>query len=689
MTNKVKILTMLLAALLVGLLLVTACTNPTNGDPGTPGKDGAPGTGEEGKPGKDGEPGEPGEAGGAGPEGKPGLNAETVDITSGINAGTIATYYSTGVDTLYLRGTGTINGIAVVPANKTLVILDTATLANVLEATRGTLIIGEGGSITGAGVALLNTRDLAEYGGQISSPKAKYMTSITQPVTTITENVVFPSLVIGPGGAASAADFLTFAADATYAVYIVEDLTFNEAVAFGADRVFVYGNLVSKANITLTAAQAVTKEIVAGADNITITGLDNTRRLNTGTFTVNLPASPTTIALDALNGSGTLSLGKTVTSVNITDGNGKILFSDTDGLSLTASSSFGNTGLTTFADTAHSVGVTYDVAFAGPVSFANDLAISTTDGAVTFGKAASFVNGNKITLAHANNVIKLEADGVLALGGSTILSSEDGNDVTLTPAAGTSLGFATGGILTQDAVGTNAHGITIGGKAALSGTYTVASADPKVGTLTVDTSAELKLGTASELKLVGAAGAYGALLTGAGKVVTNGTEIVGGTSGWRVVTGGGSGADLNVTIGYGFIAAGAVTTVFTAQGTTAATITVLAHETFTIATGTNINLRDNTGTVGSIVLTGEAGGDGGTLAFGKGTVSTRIYTGLTGGGDTKVAGATSIGTGLTLVSSSGNKFGGLTSNNDDNPHTIQADTVSTNVVLGSSTTTST
>jgi hypothetical protein len=145
---------------------------------------------------------------------------------------------------------------------------------------------------------------------------------------------------------------------------------------------------------------------------------------------------------------------------------------------------------------------------------------------------------------------------------SAVLKADGEDGVTLTPEATTKLTFsAEGKGVTQQSSASEpaAHGITIGGEATLvaSATYTVASEDGKVGTLTIADSAVLTIGAGALLDgfdnttdsavivLTGATGENGAKLDGEGTVVAGATEITGGGSSglWQAV-----GADTTIVI---------------------------------------------------------------------------------------------------------------------------------------------
>jgi hypothetical protein len=244
-------------------------------------------------------------------------------------------------------------------------------------------------------------------------------------------------------------------------------------------------------------------------------------------------------------------------------------FSKTAGTALTATAADATitaAAITFSGNVAASISGSGDkIIFDGPVAFGGDLTLTAVP--ATFKGDVSFAETKKIVLTTDASVITLVKGIVLgtpvtggapAVYGSVIDTYEAASaGVTLTPADDTKLTFTAARTITQDSSsGSAAHGITIGGVAGLpaGATYTVASGENKVGTLTLDTGAELSLASGallpdgnelsdpaqSKLVLTGAAGENGALLKGAGKVVAGATTISGGTGSWQAVDAGGN-----------------------------------------------------------------------------------------------------------------------------------------------------
>jgi hypothetical protein len=192
------------------------------------------------------------------------------------------------------------------------------------------------------------------------------------------------------------------------------------------------------------------------------------------------------------------------------------------------------------------------------------------------------------------------------------------------------LTFAAGRRVSQGAVGSNVHGITVGGELGLpsGATYVVESEDGKVGTLTIDESAVLTLGagvlagsdasntttaeTRSSLVLTGATGTDGAVLAGQGTLVAGATTITGGAESgtWQAVDTTGAST---VTIEADRIEASAATVSLTGTTDNGAVINV------TGATLTVVGQID-IGTKGTVTLTGNDDGTGGSLLLKGGTV---------------------------------------------------------------------
>jgi hypothetical protein len=601
MKKTVKILTMLLAALLVGLLLVTACTNPTNGDPGTPGKDGAPGVGEEGKPGEDGEQGEQGEAGGTGPEGKPGLNIETINQGT-VNAGLLTTLYGRGVDTVVVANPATLTyGLDyVIPQNKTLVISGSVSLSGgtsrvnaingTFDLTRGTL------AATGGDIILLNDKDTAAMnaavaagtsGGITGATVLPYKASITE---DLTGDVATSSLTFETAAAWTAfVDHVD-----THTVYVAGDFfAKNVGIDFSATNVVVYGDLKAQGNVDLEDLTYLDLGGSLVATNaLTLGGINNfTGAIDTGSnlVTVDTTGGITSVALANLYSSspnGKLVLNKDIAAVNITgNGNGNIEFatsSPNDPVELTTAA-FGNTGATTFNQTVEIS--TNDAEFAGSVRFAGDLTL--TDKGVTFNNPASFAAG-KITLVDTTySVITLDQNGAVS-GSGGALTYTAGSAVTIKAAVANTILTFDGTGITQSGGAT--HSIVIADSApTLTGTYTVASLSTAIGTLTTTNG----LNVTGKLALTGAVSdTHAATLVATAGVVAGGTTFVGS---FQPV-----GAVGIIDIEPDKITASVATVALTPAA--GATITIDADKRLTVS-GT-INIAASTGGSAGIILTG-------------------------------------------------------------------------------------
>jgi hypothetical protein len=528
MKDRVKILTILLAALLVGSLLVTACTNPTNGDPGRDGAQGLPGqdgTGEKGEAGAD---GEDGAAGSPGQPGQNALNTETV-TTAGLSASALAGYFRTK-DIVYLMGAASLNAENyVVPAGKTLEVLDALTIGDgaLIDAYAGTLIVADTVQITPIGtsnptVILLNNADRDAMNLGTSSTKIansiivpKNATGVTSSSPSADSPVFFQTLTLGPGGIASAA----LAGYANTNPIFVRDLTVAEDIDFsgiGAS-ITVLDNLTAKNDITLDGANlTLNGKLTAGA-SIEVLGLANFDGvLDTDVYTVTAETggSAVIIALSALNSAanagGKLNLAAGIhTTVTINEGNGNVEYTGTN-VSLAGSSVFGNTGT---------------VMFPGNLGFG----ASTT---IQFNGTASFGSTQTITQA-ATNKITLGPGGSLAVGADKLISNtHETADAILTPGGATVLTFdATNKKITQSG-----------------------------GGITLDGTATLPAGASYELSGQTLTLGLNAVIAGAGKVIAGDTTIVGGTGGWRV-----AGTTGSVVIGANNININAATVVLTAQ----------------------------------------------------------------------------------------------------------------------------
>jgi hypothetical protein len=594
MKKKVKILMTLLAALLVGLLLVTACTNPTNGDPGvdgkdgTAGKDGAAGVGEEGKQ------GEPGEAGGTGPEGKPGVNIETIIIPTPGPGDINVLFQSVDVVVLASSVTSLSTGTYTVPANKTLSVAGSLLLTSTnvtIDATLGTLKLSDTSTITTdpGDFIFLNNKDSAVVLPKISGGGATppLVSSIT---SQINNDVAVSSLAIGTGGS-TWANLVSNANN--YTIYVVGDLAVKGAnLDFSDTPLVVLGDIKAEGNVGLanigSLSLAAGKGLVATAD-LRVSGIGTfTIPVNTGTHTVTIDPTGLGATLTLANlqsqGSGKLSVDDSFTGIVITAGNGGNIEFTGDPLTLSGTSTFANTGLTTFTK---AVEVTTSPAtFAGPVNFNDNLTL-TAIGA-TFSGQASFAPTKGAILTTAGSIITLNQGGSLAGGGTDVLANGSATAVTLTPAINTSLSFGQGSILQGSSGTPAAHSITIGGTTpvlnlATGATYTVNSDGTNNATLSVGTDGNFVLGEQGS-KLVLTGSANGAILTGPGKVTAAGTEIIGGQYGWKAVGAG------TVSIERGKIYAATSVLTGGATGTPDPSITVLAGQTLIIEDDTTINL---------------------------------------------------------------------------------------------------
>jgi hypothetical protein len=584
MKNKVKILTMLLAALLVGFLLVTGCTNPTNGDPGADGKNGTEGPKGDAGVGEKGDAGEKGDPGAVGPAGPAAPITETVFAASGsVAAGTINVWFAKGTATVYVEDGITINaGKIVVGPNQTLVINDDATVdlaADVIiYATEGTLDLRDGAVINGDAASVVVLRDQSLYSPLkiIGSIRPTYYDTL--PATLGGGHAALPTLTVGTGGIAWS-DLI--ARLSGQKLYITGDLIVNDGTFSPSAQITVNGDVKAKGSVTLSAGGWTPGGALVADGPLTVDGLATyTGKLDTGSYPVKASDSPAPdFVLAVLNGSnGTLELPQDTGSVDIAEGNGNVVFVATGGAVTLGDSTFGNTGRTTFPE-----GVTLeDTSFSGTAS-------------IGAGKLLTLVDAKAITLGGTGKA-------ALALNGTPIISnpSSVGNVVKLLAAEDTVLTSASSGVgLTQSAAGTTSHEVKITGNAVLAAgaTYTVASEASKVGTLAIDDASEIKV--YGSLVLTGATSTNGALLTGdtVGKVTAGDTEIFGDTEGWQAV---GTGT---ITIAPNTISANADTAILTGVSGGSSTITVAAGKTLTIAANTTINLT----AAGTIILSDPAG----------------------------------------------------------------------------------
>jgi hypothetical protein len=273
-----------------------------------------------------------------------------------------------------------------------------------------------------------------------------------------------------------------------------------------------------------------------------------------------------------------------------------------------------------------------DATFGGTAAFSDNLTLTAAP--ATFNGNVSVANGKKIVMTTDDSIITLGPGVVLGLPSGeapsvygSVIANNDANNVTLTPETGTQLAFSTSRTITQGATGNNAHGITIGGKAGLpaGATYTVASEENKVGTLTIDTDAELVIAAGvlagaeslAQLVLTGAAGENGASLAGAGSVKAGATTITGGASGsWQVVGAG------TVTISQDAITSNAATAMLTGTTDNSAAITV---------EGGNLTVigKIDVATKGTVTLKANSGGTAGSLLLKGGAIPGNLTTGAT------------------------------------------------------------
>jgi hypothetical protein len=281
---------------------------------------------------------------------------------------------------------------------------------------------------------------------------------------------------------------------------------------------------------------------------------------------------------------------------------------------------------------------------------------------LTFAGPVNFATGKKISLTAANG-ITLKPGAALGIPATQtadgyIIANSSEALVTLTPATNTTLTFNTSRVLVQDAVATNAHGITIGGNATLAAgaAYTVASAANKVGTLTIDTGAELTLAggeTPAKLNLTGASSTNGAKLVGTGKVIAGSTEIAGT---WQAFDGS---ATATVTISANSITASAVTAILT--GGASGTITVARGGTLLVAANTAINLAAN----GSIVLKSKGEADGAVGGAINLSTTTAKISGLLAGSDNQTFSPSNIANATYAVGSATGQIAGTASSGND------------------------
>jgi hypothetical protein len=626
MKETVKILTMLLAAVLVSLLLVTACTNPTNGEPGAQGEKGSQGAaGGAGEKGDQGEQGEQGEAGGTGAEGKPGANVATIAVTSATPE-LIAAYFANLVDTVFLVADGTdlAGGEYVIPANKTLAVagavqMDNDALFNALD---GTFDLSVGSIDANGHTVTVLVKNKTVY---------STVTQLKGGCGIPDYHATFP----GSGSGDIALSSLTLDAGTTWAqlatytnVYINGDLTIKNGEFDISDvtSIAVYGNVRAEGDLTLDATgwkpgTSVKPGKLIASGGLKVDGLESYAGiLDTGNYTVEVLDTTPAIDLDALTGNGgKLFLPQDTASVDITEGNGNIEFapgSSPAAVSLATGAVFGNTGTTIFPK-----GVT----LGGTASFAGKVSVT---------------GGEKITAATAAD-IELASGAVLAVGGNTIITADA--PTTLSPGALTELLFdATNRKITQSVEDIEIDGSIILAKEAV---YEVVASKALTvvegGTLAVNGT----LNVLGSLVLTGDSGTDGALLKGTGTVFAGTTADTTITGAWQVVD---SGSHYTVTIGTNSITGSNVGAAFTSvAGTVAPSITVPAAKNLALSATTVIDLKGDAAPVGSIALKNT-----GILSFASGTVI-KANTGVTGA--TSIPSTSSTGT-FTLVSTTPTPF---------------------------------
>jgi hypothetical protein len=641
MKETVKILTTLAAALLVSLLLATACTNPTNGEPGAPGAPGTPGTA--GKDGADGQDGEEGKTGAPGTPGQgTGGGAEPI-LTGNITQAQMDALYAYVNSVTWVSGVTVATGSYEIPSGKTLAVLGDVSLsganieinaykATALDLSKGRLVGGDSSDLI-----LLNSADKNKYVPTVvgsSTAKITDAAVVPTPVESITAAI--PADIVGPvlvqslsvkgtGGTtlSQIAGYIT-----GHDLYVMEKLVMEEDainLPSSGDYIHVYGDIQAETALTVTdvAKLDLKGSIVAATPTLTVTGLNNlgANPLDTGSSTVSPSGTPTTITITTLNSTGTggkLALPSSVETVAITGGTGNVVYGV---IPATLQGTFGNGGTVAFPDA--------------------DL---TLGGALSFSGTASLFTGKGITGGAYG--VTLTPGAKLAVGTADVIrNSDDTNPVIITLGTNTDKLAFTAAVVTQS--GSGGHTITVSGGGTLalgSGvTYTVQSGSSNVGTLTVS-AGTFDLGTGGELVLTsGTTGGTAALLKGAGKVAAGGIEIVGGGNGWEAV---GTGA---ITISAAGVAAG--TAALTAQDASSA-IEVAAAGNLTVTTGKidisaygAVTLNPNAVLKGAGIVAGadveisggtngwKAAGDAGTVAVTKSAVTvaeTVAFTGLAG-----------------------------------------------------------
>jgi hypothetical protein len=262
MKKDVKILTALLAALLVSLMLVTACTNPTNGEPGPAGPAGPSGpSGGAGEKGDQGDPGDEGTTlpsipGGNGPAGYP-----VISVTTALDDDDWDELFIGNDKVRLITGAGTIEGT--IPAGKTLEIAGTVAIAagtppNPTLIVEGTVQILDTGSLTATGANSRYTVNAAA-GGRLQIDGTIYLSD---------------DLFDGSGG---------------YAAGVIKSpqgkVSGGAALAATVNDAFAVLDSIEWAPVTLDAADltALDRWTAASGKQLVLNG---TTALGTGTFTV-------------------------------------------------------------------------------------------------------------------------------------------------------------------------------------------------------------------------------------------------------------------------------------------------------------------------------------------------------------------------------------------------------------------
>jgi hypothetical protein len=587
-----------LLAVLSAVLIFSGCANPADGAAGPQGL-----------------------GGGQGPEGPKGV----ATLPSGATPALLAAYFK-NADKVFVVA-APVAGNFTVPQGKTLAVVGNVNLSGVtlsINAFEGTIDVSEGKFINATSATFLVKPDVAEAFAEAvpSGIVPEYLSSIPDPVAEIDGPVVLDSLAIGGMDNITAANFLTFAGSSD-TVYVLGNAVIDAATAVDLTnpKLVVYGEIQAEGTGPLTIGANVEGSLKAtGA--LKLEGVSNLSELDTGTYTVTV-TTEATIELDTLNSAsgGKLELLAAVTKVVIGEGNGNIEFNTGAPAFVTAASSFGNTGTTTFKAAASAA---ISISFAGPVVFEGDLTLTAVP--AEFGASASFTAGKILKLTSNASIVTLKPGASLGLNGlqgsqGQILANSSSGNVTLTPATTNGVHLAVTGTtsanrtLTQTFTGGNPHGVVVAGTGTASlvsgATYTVASEDTKVGTLTVN--GKLRLGgaqdgaAAAKLVLTGAvAAANGALLKGTGTVVAGATEIVGGSDGWQV---GGNGVS-TITIAEDTITSDLTAAVLLANDTgslikvTAGRLTVTGNIKLVTSNKGKVTLTGDGTTPGSLLLKG-------------------------------------------------------------------------------------